>query len=85
MNQEDHEKIREAYRAGGKEAGRAMRAELKGPKGEHGGTPKCPTCGSERILRIKPGDKAAKIMAFGIFGLGDVHKIFRCTDCGYKW
>lgn len=46
---------------------------------------KCPTCGSERIVRISPGGKVFKIAALGIFGLGDVHKIFRCLSCGYKW
>ena len=46
---------------------------------------RCPTCGSNNIQRISPGGKATKIVAFGVFGLGDVHKIFRCLNCGYKW
>jgi len=46
---------------------------------------KCPTCGSNNMQRISPGGKTAKVFAFGVFGLGDVHKIFRCLNCGYKW
>jgi len=46
---------------------------------------RCPTCGSNRIQRFSPGGKVAKIAAFGVFGLGDVHKIFKCLNCGYKW
>jgi len=46
---------------------------------------KCPTCGSNNLQRFSPGNKVVKIAAFGVFGLGDVHKIFRCLNCGYKW
>jgi len=46
---------------------------------------RCPTCGSNRLQRISPGGKVFKIAAVGVFGLGDVHKIFRCLNCGYKW
>ena len=46
---------------------------------------RCPTCGLNRIQRFSPGNKVVKIAALGVFGLGDVHKIFKCLNCGYKW
>lgn len=73
--------IREAYRTGGAAAAKALRAELT----TRVETPRCPTCGSERIQRFSPGTKVLKVASFGVFGLGDVHKIFKCLNCGYKW
>jgi len=46
---------------------------------------RCPTCGSGNIQRLPKGWKVTKVVALGIFGLGDVHKIFKCLNCGYKW
>lgn len=82
-----NEAIREAYKMGGAKAARAMREELKNveKRVDPNSNPKCPTCSSKNIKRIDPGGKVIKIAALGIFGLGDVHKIFRCKDCGYKW
>ena len=45
----------------------------------------CPTCGSNRVERFSRTWKVTKIASVGIFGLGNVHKIFKCKDCGYKW
>jgi len=45
----------------------------------------CPTCGSTRVERFSRTWKVTKIASVGVFGLGNVHKIFKCKDCGYKW
>lgn len=45
----------------------------------------CPTCGSARVDRFSRTWKVTKVATVGVFGLGNVHKIFRCKDCGYKW
>ena len=47
--------------------------------------PRCPTCGSSHIARFSKGVKVTKIASFGVLGLGNVHKTFKCKDCGYKW
>jgi predicted RNA-binding Zn-ribbon protein involved in translation (DUF1610 family) len=47
--------------------------------------PRCPTCGSEQLMRFSGGVKVAKIASFGVLGLGNVHKTFKCKNCGYKW
>lgn len=47
--------------------------------------PKCPICGSENLAKISSTKKAAKILAFGIFGMGDNGKTWRCKDCGSKF
>ncbi len=73
--------IREAYKAGGAPAAKALRDELTARVE----TPRCPTCHSDRIQRISPSGKVVKIAGLGVFGLGDVHKIFKCLNCGYKW
>jgi len=45
----------------------------------------CPTCGSDRVVRFSRGVKVTKVATLGVFGLGNVHKIFKCKNCGYKW
>lgn len=45
----------------------------------------CPTCGSTRVDRFSRTWKVTKVATVGVFGLGNVHKIFKCKDCGYKW
>ena len=49
------------------------------------GEPCCPTCGSDRIVRFSKSVKVTKVATLGVFGLGNVHKIFKCRNCGYKW
>ena len=80
---DENEEFREAYETGGKEATRAVRTNIK--QREPRTIPRCPTCGSTRIVRYSPEKKVLKIGAFGVFGLGDAHKISSCQDCGYKW
>jgi len=46
---------------------------------------KCPTCGSTNVKRFSKGWKVTKIASVGVFGLGNVTKIFECKDCGFKW
>lgn len=45
----------------------------------------CPTCGSTRVDRFSRTWKVTKVATVGVFGLGNVHKIFKCRNCGYKW
>jgi predicted RNA-binding Zn-ribbon protein involved in translation (DUF1610 family) len=47
--------------------------------------PRCPSCGSTNIARFSRAWKVTKIASVGVFGLGNVHKIFQCHNCGYKW
>lgn len=47
--------------------------------------PKCPVCGSTKLTRISTVSKAAKIYAFGIYGAGDIGKIYKCNNCGVKF
>lgn len=47
--------------------------------------PACPSCGSDSIKRFSRTWKVTKIASVGAFGLGNVHKIFKCKSCGYKW
>lgn len=46
--------------------------------------PKCPTCGSTNIEKIRASKRWITV---GLFGLGssDAGKSMRCRDCGYKW
>ena len=44
--------------------------------------PKCPICGSQSLSKIKTTTKVVKIMAFGIFGMGDNGRTWKCNDCG---
>ena len=46
--------------------------------------PKCPTCGSTNIEKIRA---TKRWITVGLFGLGssDAGKSMRCRDCGYKW
>ena len=45
----------------------------------------CPACGSDHVGRFSRTWKVTKIMSVGPLGLGNVHKIFKCKNCGYKW
>lgn len=47
--------------------------------------PHCPSCGSTDIQRFSRSWKVTKVATVGVFGLGNVHKIFHCENCGYKW
>lgn len=46
--------------------------------------PKCPTCGSTNIRKIKTGERTASIIGFGIFSR-KANKIWKCENCGYLW
>lgn len=47
--------------------------------------PKCPICGSTSLSKITNAHKASKILMFGIFGMGDNGKTWRCNNCGSKF
>jgi len=47
--------------------------------------PKCPICGSTNLSKITIAQKAGKIALFGIFGMGDNGKTWKCNNCGSKF
>lgn len=47
--------------------------------------PKCPICQSTNLSKITATKKAMKIAAFGIFGMGDNGKTYKCENCGSKF
>lgn len=47
--------------------------------------PKCPICGSKNLSKYKSFEKALKMAAFGIFGMGDIGKTYMCNNCGSKF
>ncbi len=47
--------------------------------------PKCPICNSTNLAKITATKKIAKMAAFGIFGMGDNGKTWRCKNCGSKF
>lgn len=47
--------------------------------------PHCPICNSTDLSKISATKKAAKIAAFGIFGMGDNGKTWKCNNCGSKF
>lgn len=48
-------------------------------------TAHCPVCNSTNLSRITLTTKAVKIFAFGIFGMGDNGKTWKCNNCGSKF
>lgn len=47
--------------------------------------PKCPICQSTNLSKITVAQKAGKIALFGIFGMGDNGKTWKCNNCGSKF
>lgn len=47
--------------------------------------PKCPICQSTNLSKITVTKKAMKIAAFGIFGMSDNGKTWKCNNCGSKF
>ncbi len=47
--------------------------------------PKCPICQSTNLSKITIAQKAGKIALFGIFGMGDSGKTWKCNNCGRKF
>ena len=48
-------------------------------------TPKCPICQSTNLSKITTVQKAGKIALFGIFGMGDNGKTWKCNNFGSKF
>lgn len=46
--------------------------------------PKCPTCNSTNIRKIKAGERTASIIGFGIFSR-KANKTWKCENCGHLW
>lgn len=47
--------------------------------------PKCITCGSYHIHKIKVSSKAGSALVFGLFAAGRMSKTWHCDDCGTEW
>ena len=47
--------------------------------------PKCPICGSSSLSKITNTHKVAKMVAFGIFGMGENGKTWKCDNCGSRF
>lgn len=47
--------------------------------------PKCPICQSTNLSKITTTSKAGKIALFGIFGMDDNGKTWKCNNCGSKF
>ena len=47
--------------------------------------PKCPICSSTKIHKISLTNKAASVIAFGVFATGHVSKTYKCDVCGSKF
>lgn len=54
-------------------------------KGQENNKPKCPICHSTNLSKITTAHKAGKIALFGIFGMGDNGKTWKCNNCGSKF
>lgn len=48
-------------------------------------SPHCPVCNSTSLSKITTTKKVTKIAAFGIFGMGDNGKTWKCNNCGSKF
>lgn len=47
--------------------------------------PRCPICSSQRIHKLSLTNKAASVIAFGVFATGHVSKTYKCDVCGSKF
>lgn len=46
--------------------------------------PKCPTCQSTNIRKIRAGERAASVLGLGIFSK-KINKTWKCNNCGHTW
>jgi predicted RNA-binding Zn-ribbon protein involved in translation (DUF1610 family) len=44
--------------------------------------PRCPSCGSGNLQRVKGSEKVASAAMVGVFALGKMGKEWRCQNCG---
>lgn len=47
--------------------------------------PKCPICGSVSLTKISSVKKAASIALFGIYGMDNTGKTWKCNNCGSRF
>ena len=47
--------------------------------------PKCPICQSTDLSKITTAHKVGKIALFGVFGMGDNGKTWKCNNCGSRF
>ena len=46
---------------------------------------RCPFCSSTDLTKISSFGKAIKIWAFGLYGMDDTGKTYKCNNCGGKF
>ena len=46
---------------------------------------KCPSCGSNNVIKISDFSKASSAVFFGIFALSKINNTFECKNCTYRW
>lgn len=61
------------------------RLRMEKRQAQRANVPKCPICGSTNLSKITITHKAGKIALFGIFGMGDNGKTWKCNNCGSKF
>lgn len=64
---------------------KSYQKQVSKTKDEQKFVPKCPTCHSTNLSKITTAHKAGKIALFGIFGMGDNGKTWKCNNCGSKF
>ena len=58
--------------------------KIKAVQQQASNIPKCPTCGSTNIRKMRSIERGASILTFGIFSK-KINKTFKCNNCGYTW
>lgn len=61
------------------------RLRMEKQQAQKANVPRCPICGSTNLSKITITHKAGKIALFGIFGMGDNGKTWKCNNCGSKF
>lgn len=54
-------------------------------KQQNDNKPHCPICDSTNLSKVTTTSKVTKMAAFGIFGMGDNGKTWKCNNCGSKF
>lgn len=47
--------------------------------------PTCPICGSTSLSKITNAHKVGKMFMFGVFGMGENGKTWKCDNCGSRF
>lgn len=47
--------------------------------------PTCPICGSTSLSKLTNAHKVGKMFMFGVFGMGENGKTWKCDNCGSRF